>query len=59
MMLIIIRLRIWIKLFELLFDTVYWSLEERDKEGKESDNNKGVECVPPIATATNALNSLK
>jgi hypothetical protein len=43
----------------LLFGTVCGSLEERDKEGKERGNNKGVGYVPPIATATNALNSLK
>ena len=38
---------------------IHGSLEERDKEGEESGNNKGVGCVPTIATATNALNSLK
>lgn len=48
----------------MLFDTACWSLEKRDKEGEESGNNKGVGCVPTIATATiatatNALNSLK
>lgn len=47
-------------LISLLFETVCRSLEKRDKEGEESGNNKGVGRVPPhIATATNALNSLK
>ena len=43
----------------MLFDTVWWSLEKGDKEGEEKEDSKGVGCVPPIATATNALNSLK
>lgn len=48
----------------MLFDTAYWSLEDRDKEGEERGNNKGVGRVSTIvaaaiATATNALNSLK
>lgn len=48
----------------MLFGTVYRSLEERDKEGEEKEDSKGVGYVSPIATAaiataTNALNSLK
>lgn len=46
-------------LISLLFDTACRSLEKRDKEGEESGNSKGVGYVPTIATATNALNSLK
>lgn len=46
-------------LISLLFDTVCRSLEKRDKEGEEKGDSKGVGCVPPVATATNALNSPK
>ena len=47
-------------LISLLFDTACRGLEKRDKEGEDSGNSKGVECVAlTIATATNALNSLK
>lgn len=46
-------------MFGCCVTTACLSLEERDKVGKESGNNKCVGGVPPIATATNALNSLK
>ena len=51
-------------MISLLFDTVCWSLKERDKDGEEKEDSKGVGYVPTIAaaaiaTATNALNSLK
>jgi hypothetical protein len=47
-------------LISLLFETVWRSLKDIDKEGEEKEDSKGVGHVPPpIATATNALNSLK